>query len=406
MKLSPLPLPYAVDLLLTPLTSRFNFHYMRDQSTNRLDKPEWAFSFAATVLTSPTHGALLALLEKSHYRGVDIAFTLLNKFPAFISTLTSPQPLSSTFRKNFLSKTVVPRTRKLITYFKQLHESRENSNSYLSDCLLHFLQHLILFEKSTSHLLSYSQSDPISNQSVISCFATNSDMFSLWISVDKQHVNKELEKLRALSRPWEILSASSRSCSEFLRLFDAISDRYRYFPNNWIQASALQLRYFSEVQRPLLELYLEDIELAARASLNTAKSFWKQGIAALGSVALSGLASKLFSFGRSSKIPSSYRESELFPSDASTLKPGTTYEGAFAELIGQVRTLHFLVHKLTQSGCADPLFIRLVAARNGAVAARDGAVAASAHSNLNTDSNQSFFAAEVTIIETLAFQVI
>ena len=385
-------IPVFVEILLSPLISRFNFHYMRDQPTNRVDKPEWAFSFISSALNCQTHVSLLAFLDKSRQHGFLIFSSHLKKCRWIQASCDYTISLPSLFCNTLLATTIVLRTKKLVTYFKQLNAVHDES-VHLSDYVLHFLRQLISFEKGISHLTIFGSSSLVPAQSAIACFASNADMFSLWITVDKKYVNKELEKLRALDRPWEVVD-SCRSFSEFSRLFDAITERYRHFPSEWAETDVLQLRYFSEIQRPFLELYLEDVEIASRASFSTAKSFWKQSITAL------GIATKLFSFGQTSRKSSLANEYVLSGDVSSSISTKATYESAFVELVGQFQAMHELTLKLTQLGTADPLFLRLAASKNGVDTVNAGS------KMYHTVSNAPlFFAAEIAVINGLALQV-
>lgn len=87
---------YPLQAMIGPIELRFKYHFQGSKSTNRVDKPEWAFSNILDQIYQ--HQAFLGeylqpLIERAGYRGVDARFEFsMLLFPVLLNLLRSRIP--------------------------------------------------------------------------------------------------------------------------------------------------------------------------------------------------------------------------------------------------------------------------------------------------------------------------
>ena len=75
---------YAIEAMVQPIALRFKYHYDGKRDTNRLDKPEWYFTYVLNI--AHEHHAFMTtvvqrLLSKSEYKHISAWVRLRLSFP-------------------------------------------------------------------------------------------------------------------------------------------------------------------------------------------------------------------------------------------------------------------------------------------------------------------------------------
>ncbi|KNC85272.1 hypothetical protein SARC_02531 [Sphaeroforma arctica JP610] len=224
-RLSLLPL----NLMLEPLEKRFRYHFSGRRETNRIDKPEWMYTFLINVL-------------KSH-------FHLLTKVL---------QPLLD--RRQIPVHTVTLFTQSLVKLVNKKLELDMDKFTASREILSHVIAETLAFERELKGTYFYPTDLPIS----VHVFTGDRDRFALWLKYETTYALERLdmmmdspvgntfkyqgvEGMKSL-RPTEV-------SGDVLLLLQSITERY-----HGLSDVTLQYQFISHIQIRILAIFLNELE--------------------------------------------------------------------------------------------------------------------------------------------------
>lgn len=229
------PLSSPVEVLLKAYKDRFRYHFGSDRETNRLDKPEW-------YLTQ-----ILAWATEKHL------FVAENfQLPAIRAGVVELD-----VRLEFIRGMVQFGVEKLC-----------DDIEYLSDddaLFSHMLDEVLAFEAELEDLLGHRRPDDFPSLITV---ITQPEYLSRWLDIEQTFVADKMDYIVQAKGAFELLEPSNeeklkipRCSDQFIRLLDAIKERYSNLPQprHRLQFLELQLELIHTFQRQLMEL-LDDPE--------------------------------------------------------------------------------------------------------------------------------------------------
>ncbi|KAJ6644173.1 RINT1-like protein [Pseudolycoriella hygida] len=223
------PISAPVQLLLKPYRQRFLYHFTGTRQTNRLDKPEWFFT------------QILAWAKESH---LFVAQTFQSAaLLAYQETLN--------VRLEFIRGLVQLTIEKLCTDIEQISED--------DHLFAHLIDETLSFEQELKETLGY----PSTYMSAISVI-TQPQYMMKWLTAEEKFSTSKMDAMLTSGSPWEFIDPINleelkipRCADHFIRLLDAIKERYCNLPQprHQLQFLNLQLELIENFRRRLVQLH-------------------------------------------------------------------------------------------------------------------------------------------------------
>ncbi|XP_031625269.1 RINT1-like protein [Contarinia nasturtii] len=223
------PLSTPVELLVKPFRQRFLYHFTGPRQTNRPDKPEWFFT------------QILNWAKDNHiFVGTHIQ-------PAL--NLAGHSDIN--IRLEFVRGLVQLAVEKLCNDIDEIVEN---------DALFsHLIDETLAFEQEIRDTLGY----PSSYCSAITVL-TQAKYLTKWLAIEEQFTSDKMDLILSQSSAWLFIDPSNleelkipRCADQFIRLLDAICERYCNLPQpgHQLQFLNLQLELIENFRRRLVHLH-------------------------------------------------------------------------------------------------------------------------------------------------------
>ena len=248
---------WAIDCLTDKFQKKFIYHFEGNGETNRLDKPEFAFSY------------IVGYLRKN----VEYAKVL---FAANFARCCSGK-ISGSFSTWFIMSTLVPLKRK---FTKEISLLLETDNSHL---LSHFVTEVKKFDEEIKQEFAFM---PVKGQEwtglTNDLILSRDVVWNAWLQNEKNFVNKRFEEVvnmeDAFSIDYELVengkTKPTKSAINLKNLLEGITINYDSLPLKF------QLKFLSEVQLKLLNFYFDTLKKGVNA-LKSIKHVELDGVSTL-----------------------------------------------------------------------------------------------------------------------------
>ncbi|RXW23851.1 hypothetical protein EST38_g1999 [Candolleomyces aberdarensis] len=260
---------YAIDALVQPISLRFKYHYDGNRQTNRLDKPEWYFTYILNIAHEHHHfmdTVVQHLLSRSEYKNISASsefFLLLT--PVLSRKVKKTVPLLLT-RPSLFAHTIY--------------------QTLIFDAA--FVEEGITIEKTTAGEASGGAWKGISE-----VILGNPEWFNAWLHAEKKFVEDQYHEIISSPDAWfvadedeeEIVARDVRATNSARRiraLVNQVTDRFSPLPS-----AKQRSQFLISVQLPLLDLYRARITSALDAFETVSYAFVRAVPGAL-SISLSG----------------------------------------------------------------------------------------------------------------------
>lgn len=263
------PISQVVKLLLAPYRQRFMFHFTGTRQTNRLDKPEW---FYTQILNwgKETHFFVGKTFQPAAMKAGRLDYNLRVSWlwtKIYLYRMLNDFPLQLEFMRGLVQLTI----EKLAADIEQIAQDEH--------LFAHLLDETLAFESELRETFGY----PASFPSAISVLTQ--PMYLLrWIALEEQckrAYNKSLEirlnflfypvcgqkmdQILQAETPFQLIDPNTyeddlkipKCADQFMRLLDAIKDRYYALiqPGHQLQFLQLQLELIDSFRRRLVQLH-------------------------------------------------------------------------------------------------------------------------------------------------------
>ncbi|KAJ3056442.1 hypothetical protein HK097_006933 [Rhizophlyctis rosea] len=232
-----------IDVMLRLPTLHFKYHFMGTKPTNRLDKPEWAFTKVLALLRDHTPflcGPVQSILNDLHYDEHDAK----NEF-----------------------------TRGLLTVVTQ--RLRLDAPKLLAEpqLLSHAIGETLLFDKAIREVHLYVPRAGTEWKGCIDVFTENAEWFRAWLAVELEAAKIRFEDIVKAEDAWDLAygtmgdvdDAKLTKCAEaFVILLEAVTEQYQLLPN-----FPHRMAFFSEIQLALLEDFLQEVRNGVEEHIST-----------------------------------------------------------------------------------------------------------------------------------------
>lgn len=248
---------WAIDCLTDSFQKKFIYHFEGNGETNRLDKPEFAFSY------------IVGYLRKN----IEYAKVL---FAASFSRCCGGKILGS-FSTWFIMSTLVPLKRK---FTKEISLLLETQNSHL---LSHFVTEVKKFDEEIKKEFAFM---PVKGQEwaglTNDLILSREVVWNAWLQNEKNFVNKRFEEIvdmeDAFSIDYDLVengkTKPTKSAINLKNLLEGITINYDSLPLKF------QLKFLSEVQLKLLNFYFDTLKKGVNA-LKSIKHVQIDGVSTL-----------------------------------------------------------------------------------------------------------------------------
>ncbi|KAG7907176.1 hypothetical protein KL906_004362 [Ogataea polymorpha] len=223
---------WALDCLASNFKVKFVYHFEGSSETNKLNKPEYALNYLEAYMkkTVPTAEKLFGSTFKRY-------------FP------------NRSLKKNFIIS--------LLTPVKQKFDREMGMVSKHEGLFSHLILELQKFDQNLSKTYNFTATEPEYTQLLTSSLIlSNEDVFNLWLSNEKNFVNRRYEEIMSKKDAFSIdkdfvengKTKPTRSAINLKSLLEGISNNYAMLPTKF------QVKFLSEVQLRLLNLYFANLK--------------------------------------------------------------------------------------------------------------------------------------------------
>ncbi|XP_058126684.1 RINT1-like protein [Anopheles ziemanni] len=227
--------PYSapVELFVKPFRQRFQFHFTGNKQTNRLDRPEW---YLTQVLSWAKENHMFV---GQHFQS-----------PALRAGISD-----SSVRLQFVRGVVQLAVEKLIVDIEQIATDEA--------LFAHLIDEVLTFEQELKTTLGY----PNSYASVVSVLL-QPVYFIKWMAIEEKFTTDKMDAMLDTHDPFELLDPANldelkipKCADQFIRLLDAIKERYCNLPQprQQLQFLDLQLKLIDNFRRRLVQLYNDGV---------------------------------------------------------------------------------------------------------------------------------------------------
>ena len=232
---------WAIDALVVEFQKKFKFHFQGKGETNRLDKPEFAFSYVSGYLSEN-------LQRAQGMFATPFASTVANA-----NAITVPASFSTCFITSLL-----PMLR--MKFSKEITMLLDMRNGHL---LSHFVSEVKKFDALLIQKFAYCPTEGqewtgLTKELVLS----RDEVWSIWLSNEKQFVNDRFDEIVSMEDAFSIESdvvelgrtKPTKSSLNLKNLLEGITASYDSLPLKY------QMRFLSEVQLKLLNFYFDTLK--------------------------------------------------------------------------------------------------------------------------------------------------
>ncbi|ODV78764.1 uncharacterized protein CANTADRAFT_52760 [Suhomyces tanzawaensis NRRL Y-17324] len=253
---------WAVDVMLKPVVTRFNFHYNNNKETNNISKPEWALAFVSLFLDNKA-GVL-----DSHFGEV---FNRINKFVLF----------------EVITGILKPLRLKIVSMEKSLHKIASSDTASSDDyercgrLLTHLIYEVAAFDQKIRNQFHYNPYTEDVNQAPKKKWAglagdifhnqdADSSSVKTWLNFENQLANKTFQSeiinsKQALSIDYDYRGANDEenlettlkptySAYALVKLMDTLTSHFQT-----LGIVKYQLKFVSGVQLTMIDKYCEHL---------------------------------------------------------------------------------------------------------------------------------------------------
>ncbi|KAJ3163678.1 hypothetical protein HDU86_000272 [Geranomyces michiganensis] len=233
----------SMEVLLEAPVLHFKYHFQGDRPTNRLDKPEWAFTRVLTTIRD--HSALLCgpiqqLLEENGYPDRDAKNEFIHGLLGAV-----------------------------------MHKLRIDAPKLLLDIRLfsHAVKETLAFDAALRDIHLYAQPDGQPWKGCASVFTERPELFIQWIQMELAASKAKFEEAIDADEAWEFADEAISEADElrptqsaecFVKILEAITDRYKLLPDFLHRVS-----FLNELQLPLLENYLQEVRAGIKRHVSS-----------------------------------------------------------------------------------------------------------------------------------------
>lgn len=253
---------WAIDCLTNKFQTKFIFHFEGSGETNRLDKPEFAFSYLIGYLRKNISYAKLLF-------AADFAKCCRNN--------VKYGEISGSFSTWFITSTLIPLRRK---FSKEISLILETKNGHL---LSHFVTEVKKFDEEIKQEFAFipikgKEWGGFTNDLILS----QNIVWNAWLQNEKNFVNERFEEIvemdDAFSIEYDVVEKGktkpTKSAINLTNLLEGITINYDSLPLKY------QLKFLSEVQLKLLNFYFDTLKKGAYA-LKSIKQVQIDGVSTL-----------------------------------------------------------------------------------------------------------------------------
>uniref|UniRef100_A0A182PZ79 Chromatin accessibility complex protein 1 n=1 Tax=Anopheles epiroticus TaxID=199890 RepID=A0A182PZ79_9DIPT len=222
-----------VQLFVKPFRLRFQFHFSGNKQTNRLDRPEWYLT-QVLMWAKENH-----IFVGQHFQSPALRAGIVN----------------SSVRLEFVRGLVQLAIEKLIVDIEQIVQDEA--------LFAHLIDEVLPFEQDLKSSLGYPNSYP----SVVSVLVQPA-YFIKWMAIEKKFTTDKMDAMLNTDDPFELLDPANldelkipKCADQFIRLLDAIKERYCCLPqpSQQLQFLELQRELIDNFRCRLLQLYNDGI---------------------------------------------------------------------------------------------------------------------------------------------------
>uniref|UniRef100_A0A182TWF7 RAD50-interacting protein 1 n=1 Tax=Anopheles melas TaxID=34690 RepID=A0A182TWF7_9DIPT len=222
-----------VELFVKPFRLRFQFHFTGNKQTNRLDRPEWYLT-QVLMWAKENH-----IFVGQHFQSPALRAGIVN----------------SSVRLEFVRGLVQLAIEKLIVDIEQIIQDEA--------LFAHLIDEVLPFEQDLKTSLGYPNSYP----SVVSVLV-QPVFFVKWMAIEKKFTTDKMDAMLNTADPFELLDPANldelkipKCADQFIRLLDAIKERYCCLPqpSQQLQFLELQLELIDNFRCRLLQLYNDGV---------------------------------------------------------------------------------------------------------------------------------------------------
>ncbi|XP_053665015.1 RINT1-like protein [Anopheles marshallii] len=222
-----------IALFVKPFRMRFQFHFTGNKQTNRLDRPEWYLT-QVLMWAKENH-----IFVGQHFQSPALRAGIAN----------------SSVRLEFVRGLVQLAIEKLIADIEQIVQDEA--------LFAHLIDEVLPFEQDLKTSLGYPNSYP----SVVSVLVQPL-YFLKWMAIEKKFTTDKMDAMLNIEDPFELLDPANldelkipKCADQFIRLLDAIKERYCCLPqpSQQLQFLELQLELIDNFRCRLLQLYNDGV---------------------------------------------------------------------------------------------------------------------------------------------------
>lgn len=248
---------WAIDCLCDKFQTKFVYHFEGDGETNRIDKPEFAFSYVIGYLRKHINEAKL--------------------FFASEFAKCCHDKINGSFSTWFVTSLLLPLKKK---FTKEISFLLESENGHL---LSHFVNEVKKFDEQIKQEFAFmplkdEEWGGLTNDLILS----RDDVWNVWLQNEKSFVNARFEEIvemdNAFTLEYDVVengkTKPTRSAINLKNLLEGITSNYDTLPLKF------QLKFLSEVQLKLLNFYFDTLKKGTNA-LRGIKNIQIDGVSTL-----------------------------------------------------------------------------------------------------------------------------
>ena len=184
---------WSLDILFSPLFSRFRFHFMEESATNKFEKPEWCFSFIGNTIS-------------------DHAEFLLIHIQPWINRESKSTRIPDA--KNILIRQLIALLEVKLLRDIPVLLGRKKQHMYC-----HTLTECVKLEKLLFQVHNY----PPGSRSPMQAFAYNEELLNAWIKIEFYVFEKQLSRILNSKQKWDYQFESMPDIDELKPTYSAES---------------------------------------------------------------------------------------------------------------------------------------------------------------------------------------
>lgn len=208
---------------MDPFKIRFKFHFYGDKKTNRIDKPEFYFSFVMNTITE------------------------------FLPFIQENLPFIKNLNDEFINYLIVLLSERVK---KSLDQVKDCSNDQLKQLFIHIINETCSFENS---IHEYSKTI----QSVVNEIVKDDQVFSQWVIIDKGNIHLDYD--------WNLYSKHvmiTNVTHSFVHLINTLNERYKYLPKE------KRITIFGKIEIDIFKEFLSELKKKSKINLGNNTDDW------------------------------------------------------------------------------------------------------------------------------------